>query len=112
MLRLIVQLAISGVRRHYMTIEVTRRQLMESAGGMVLGSFALPPHLRKLIENAPASLLSTSRKDAPVSEIKHVVVLMQENRSFDHYFGAMPGVRGFNDPSVPKSLFYQTDASN
>jgi phospholipase C len=95
-----------------MTIEVTRRQLMKSAGGMVLGSFALPPHLRKLIENAPASLLSTSRKDAPVSEIKHVVVLMQENRSFDHYFGAMPGVRGFNDPSVPKSLFYQTDASN
>jgi phospholipase C len=95
-----------------MTIEVTRRQLMQSAGGMVLGSFALPGNLRKLIENAPASLLSASRSEAPISEIKHVVVLMQENRSFDHYFGTMPGVRGFSDPAVPKSLFYQSDPSN
>jgi phospholipase C len=95
-----------------MTIEVTRRQLMQSAGGMVLASFALPSNLRKIIENAPSSLLSTSRKAAPISDIKHVVVLMQENRSFDHYFGTMPGVRGFNDPSVPRSLFYQYDAEN
>jgi len=29
--------------------------------------------------------------------VKHVVFLMQENRSFDHYFGAMKGVRGFDD---------------
>jgi phospholipase C len=29
--------------------------------------------------------------------VKHVVILMQENRSFDHYFGTMPGVRGFGD---------------
>jgi phospholipase C len=95
-----------------MTIEVTRRQLMMSAGGMVLASFALPSNLRKLIDNAPASLVSKSGPGAPLSEIKHVVVLMQENRSFDHYFGAMPGVRGFNDPSVPKSLFYQKDPGN
>ncbi|GAB5541632.1 MAG: hypothetical protein SangKO_013920 [Sandaracinaceae bacterium] len=26
--------------------------------------------------------------------IRHFIVLMQENRSFDHYFGAMPGVDG------------------
>jgi phospholipase C len=95
-----------------MAIEVTRRQLMMSAGGMVLGSFALPPNLRKIIDNAPAAQLRTARRSAPISEIKHVVVLMQENRSFDHYFGSMPGVRGFNDPSVPKSLFYQYDAQN
>jgi phospholipase C len=30
--------------------------------------------------------------------MKHVVMLMQENRSFDHYFGTLPGVRGFDDP--------------
>jgi phospholipase C len=29
--------------------------------------------------------------------IEHVVFLMQENRSFDHYFGSYRGVRGFND---------------
>jgi phospholipase C len=42
---------------------------------------------------------------------------MQENRSFDHYFGTMPGVRGFSDPealrlSTGKSVFYQPDAVN
>lgn len=34
--------------------------------------------------------------------IEHVVLMMMENRSFDHYFGAMPGVRGFADPAVPR----------
>lgn len=31
-------------------------------------------------------------------DAEHVVMLMQENRSFDHCFGALQGVRGFNDP--------------
>jgi phospholipase C len=95
-----------------LTIEVSRRQLMASMGGMVLASFALPPALRKALDNAPPSLLSSATKVPPVSEIKHVVVLMQENRSFDHYFGALPGVRGFGDTSVSKDVFYQKDTSN
>jgi phospholipase C len=95
-----------------LTIEVSRRQLMASMGGMVLASFALPPALRKALDSAPPSVLSSASKVPPVSEIKHVVVLMQENRSFDHYFGAMPGVRGFADPAVSKQVFFQKDASN
>jgi phospholipase C len=95
------------------TIEVSRRQLMASAGGMVLASFALPSSLRKIIAGSPPATPGRAQlASAAVSEIKHVVVLMQENRSFDHYFGAMPGVRGFADPSVPKSRFYQYDADN
>ena len=94
-----------------MAIEVTRRQLMASAGGAVLASFALPPSLRKVLDGAPAAL-DRWDQPRPMSEIEHVVVLMQENRSFDHYFGAMPGVRGFADPAVHKSRFYQADASN
>ena len=31
-------------------------------------------------------------------DAEHVVILMQENRSFDHAFGSLRGVRGFNDP--------------
>ena len=31
-------------------------------------------------------------------DAEHVVFLMQENRSFDHAFGSLQGVRGFNDP--------------
>lgn len=33
-----------------------------------------------------------------LADVEHVVILMQENRSFDHYFGTMRGVRGFGDP--------------
>ena len=32
-----------------------------------------------------------------MDDIRHVVILMQENRSFDHYFGTLSGVRGFDD---------------
>src|SRR5690606_20405803 len=31
-------------------------------------------------------------------DAEHVVILMQENRSFDHLYGMLRGVRGFNDP--------------
>ena len=33
-----------------------------------------------------------------LADVEHVVILMQENRSFDHYFGSLRGVRGFGDP--------------
>jgi phospholipase C len=32
------------------------------------------------------------------ADAEHIVLLMQENRSFDHCFGTLRGVRGFNDP--------------
>ncbi|KAH8802981.1 phosphoesterase family-domain-containing protein [Xylogone sp. PMI_703] len=35
-----------------------------------------------------------------IKDIEHVVLFMQENRAFDHYFGTMAGVRGFSDPNV------------
>ena len=44
--------------------------------------------------------LAAATSSASVSDIKHIVILMQENRSFDHYFGTMSGVRGFSDPGV------------
>ncbi|KAH8699073.1 putative non-hemolytic phospholipase C precursor [Talaromyces proteolyticus] len=50
---------------------------------------------------------------AGLEEIDHVVLFMQENRAFNHYFGTMAGVRGFNDPNVQvnpdgRSVWYQT----
>jgi len=41
-------------------------------------------------------------KKGSLADIEHVVILMQENRSFDHYFGALRGVRGFGDPRPMK----------
>ncbi len=49
-------------------------------------------------------------------DAEHIVILMQENRSFDHALGTLSGVRGFNDPRAIRlpngnSVFVQTDAS-
>lgn len=35
-----------------------------------------------------------------LSDVKKVVLFMQENRAFDHYYGTMAGVRWFRDPNV------------
>ncbi|GIG56134.1 phospholipase C, phosphocholine-specific [Longispora fulva] len=48
--------------------------------------------------------------------IEHVVILTQENRSFDHYYGSMRGVRGFADPTAVtlptgRSVFHQPDGT-
>jgi phospholipase C len=45
----------------------------------------------------PAEGSVRTRPCGDLRDIKHVVVVMQENRSFDHYFGSMRGVRGFGD---------------
>jgi phospholipase C len=44
-----------------------------------------------------------------LTDIDHVVIFIQENRSFDHYFGSYKGVRGFADQSM---AFQQPDPSN
>src|ERR1700751_3321753 len=46
---------------------------------------------------------------AKLTDIEHVVILIQENRSFDHYFGSYRGVRGFSDKSP---AFAQPDPAN
>jgi phospholipase C len=44
-----------------------------------------------------------------LTDIEHVVILIQENRSFDHYFGSYRGVRGYSDQSM---AFRQPDPAN
>lgn len=46
---------------------------------------------------AQAANLPAKRVTGTIKDVKHIVILMQENRSFDHYFGTMRGVRGFGD---------------
>lgn len=101
----------------FMSQPLTRRRLLggvAAAGGSALATMALPPNVRKALAATPAA---DAHNGAPLSEIKHVVLLMQENRSFDHYFGTLSGVRGFGDPKAQKlangqSVFYQPDPSN
>jgi len=46
---------------------------------------------------ARAAGIDARVRTGTVQDVEHVVILMQENRSFDHYFGALNGVRGFAD---------------
>lgn len=92
---------------------VTRRRFLGTAAATVgaAGLGLLPTSMRKAIAAAPSAGLSDLR------QIEHVLILMQENRSFDHYFGTMSGVRGFDDPdtqtlSTGRSVFYQPDTAN
>jgi phospholipase C len=48
----------------------------------------------------PANAQASPRLRGDIRDIKHVVILTQENRSFDHYFGSLKGVRGFGDRST------------
>ncbi|MFL6118445.1 phosphocholine-specific phospholipase C [Actinophytocola sp.] len=65
---------------------------------------------------AAAAALPAHRRTGTIRDVEHIVVLMQENRSFDHYFGALRGVRGFGDPrpvSLPngRSVWHQSDGT-
>lgn len=46
---------------------------------------------------ARALAIPADNRTGTIDDVEHVVILMQENRSFDHYFGTMRGVRGFGD---------------
>lgn len=68
----------------------------------------LPASIQKALAINPPK--GTTWKDA-----EHVVILMQENRSFDHSYGTLRGVRGFNDPraiTLPNNnlVWLQTNA--
>ena len=92
--------------------EITRRRLLSNAavgaGGALATSF-LPPALARAAAAGP--------RHGSMRDVQHVVVQMQENRSFDHYFGTLAGVRGFGDRGAlvqpnGKSIFYQPDSQN
>src|SRR5207244_1437534 len=45
-----------------------------------------------------ALALPANNRTGTINDVEHIVFVMQENRSFDHYFGTLRGVRGFADP--------------
>ena len=79
---------------------VSRRTLFK--GGLAIGAGAVGLGLSSpagaSIERALA--IDAVSTNPTLSDIRHVVILMQENRSFDHYFGTLSGVRGFSDSDI------------
>ena len=87
----------------------TRRDFIRMAASMA-GATMLPESIRKSLA------IPAHRATGTIKDVQHVVILMQENRSFDHYFGSMRGVRGFDDPRparLPngKPVWYQPPAA-
>jgi phospholipase C len=72
----------------------TRREFIKKASLLSGGA--------GLLNVLPASIAKAMAIDPPAGstfyDAEHVVLLMQENRSFDHTYGTLQGVRGFNDP--------------
>jgi phospholipase C len=73
--------------------EFTRRRFLGGAAaatGVGAAAALLPTSVQKALATLP-------NRPGRLTDIKHVVLLMQENRSFDHYFGTLSGVAGFDD---------------
>lgn len=90
----------------------TRRRMLSGAGNLAAAAAAalMPPNVRRALAQQP-------NPQASLRDVRHVVILMQENRSFDHYFGTLSGVRGFDDIDAIKlptgqSVFFQPDSEN
>jgi phospholipase C len=88
--------------------ETTRRTFMVGGAAAAIGAAAAGRVSSGKISDEQAGLIdkvtaAAATASASLSDVKHIVILMQENRSFDHYFGTLSGVRGFADPSVPKN---------
>ena len=68
--------------------DLTRRRLLGTGAKLAAASFAstlLPPNIRRAL----SAVQNTGAPAGSLRDVKHVVLLMQENRSFDHYFGTM-----------------------
>ena len=82
----------------------TRREFIKKAtllSGMSGMNALIPASIQKALAIDPKP--GTTWQDA-----EHIVILMQENRSFDHSFGKLKGVRGFNDPRAHQSSQWQS----
>jgi len=71
-----------------------RRDFIKKAA-LLTGSLGL---FSALPESIAAALAIEPAAGSTFYDAEHIVLLMQENRSFDHSFGTLKGVRGFNDP--------------
>ncbi len=75
-----------------------RRQILAGGiGGAAALGMARLGHVRSTGRNTVERAAAVKSAGSDLGAVKHVVFLMQENRSFDHYFGTMGGVAGYDD---------------
>ena len=76
-------------------VQIDRRRFLQLAGGATAAT-AMSVGFADSI--ARAASIPARRTRGTIDDVEHIVVLMQENRSFDHYLASMRGVRGFGEP--------------
>lgn len=84
----------------------TRRELLKLGAAAAVAEFA---SLGLQGCGGAITLPTLTSGCGKLTDIEHVVIIIQENRSFDHYFGSYRGVRGFSDRST---AFGQPDPAN
>src|ERR1700744_6439955 len=72
----------------------TRRDFLKKAA-LLAGATGLANIIPASIQKAMAI---NAESGSTYLDAEHIVLLMQENRSFDHCYGTLKGVRGYNDP--------------
>jgi phospholipase C len=89
---------------------IDRRNFLQLLSSSALAA-SLPASISRALE------IPAHHRTGTIDDVKHIVILMQENRSFDHYFGSLRGVRGFGDPRavlLPNGdpVFYQPNGAS
>ncbi|MBO0770624.1 MAG: phospholipase C, phosphocholine-specific, partial [Actinobacteria bacterium] len=113
--------AVADVRESLAGRQLSRRRMLQavgvSAGALAASGLGRASRAAAATQGAAARAVPAGRTGT-IADLKHVVVMMQENRPFDHYFGtlSLPGVRGFGDKQAVvmqngKTVFFQPDAS-
>jgi phospholipase C len=99
---------------------VTRRRFLQATGlgaaAATATGFGGGPAAASAAGRSAAASTLPAGLTGTIADLKHVVILMQENRSFDHYFGTLRGVRGFGDKQAltwqnGDNIFQQPDTT-
>ena len=90
-------------------IRSNRRSFLRLTGGSAAAT-AFPESIKR------ALAIPAARRPGTIEDVEHIVILTQENRAFDQYFGTLRGVRGFDDRqavTLPsgKSVWYQPNGT-
>src|ERR1700744_5054097 len=94
----------------------TRREFLSFAARLAGTAGALGIGAGSCLEAIGRAVAIEPSEGTGYLDAEHVVILMQENRAFDHVYGTLRGVRGFNDPravTLPdgKPVWLQSNAA-
>src|SRR5262249_58640521 len=72
--------------------QMDRRKFLQLTGMAAIATSSLNANIAK------AAAIKANNTTGTIRDVEHIVILMQENRPFDHHFGTLRGVRGYADP--------------